>query len=245
MSKLNLATKNEEQERIKAYLEENASEALITKINEGIEIVKDNKLVVNKKDLDGFMNFAYEEASKLNTNKNRVLAISKDTVFGWAIHYFEEGSIEGTLYNLDGTEYKPVVKKEEKPKVEHKPVIKVEPPKPQNSQGSFFEMFNEDTKLDTKEQNNTIIEETNENIQNATLLDEKKQESMSYQEIIEYEDPDELFDDTTEKVPVKRINENTIIDLKTGEVIIETPTYQEEYISKLKPLLGAILEVKL
>ena len=245
MSKLNLATKNEEQERIKAYLEENASEALITKINDGIEIVKDNKLVVNKKDLDGFMNFAYEEASKLNTNKNRVLAISKDTVFGWAIHYFEEGSIEGTLYNLDGTEYKPVVKKEEKPKVEHKPVIKVEPPKPQNSQGSFFEMFSEDTKLDTKEQNNTIIEETNENIQNTTLLDEKKQESMSYQEIIEYEDPDELFDDTTEKVPVKRINENTIIDLKTGEVIIETPTCQEEYISKLKPLLGAILEVKL
>ena len=147
MSKLNLATKNEEQERIKAYLEENASEALITKINDGIEIVKDNKLVVNKKDLDGFMNFAYEEASKLNTNKNRVLAISKDTVFGWAIHYFEEGSIEGTLYNLDGTEYKPVVKKEEKAKVEHKPVIKVEPPKPQNSQGSFFEMFNEVTHI--------------------------------------------------------------------------------------------------
>ena len=245
MSKLNLATKNEEQERIKAYLEENASEALITKINDGIEIVKDNKLVVNKKDLDGFMNFAYEQASKLNTNKNRVLAISKDTVFGWAIHFFEEGSIEGTLYNLDGTEYKPVVKKEEKPKAEHKPVIKVEPPKPQNSQGSFFEIFNEDTKLDTKEQNNTIIEETNENIQNATLLDEKKQESMSYQEIIEYEDPDELFDDTTEKVPVKRINENTVIDLKTGEVIIETTQNQEEYINKLKPILGAILEVKL
>ena len=216
MSKLNLATKNEEQERIKAYLEENASEALITKINEGIEIVKDNKLVVNKKDLDGFMNFAYEEASKLNTNKNRVLAISKDTVFGWAIHYFEEGSIEGTLYNLDGTEYKSIVKKEEKPKVE----IKKEPEKPKNTQGSFFDF---------------------------TDIEEQKQEPFKpiQEEIIEYEDPDELFDNTTEKVPVKRINENTIIDLKTGEVIIETPTYQEEYISKLKPLLGAILEVKL
>ena len=243
--KINLETKNKQHELLLKYLEENASESLANKINNGITVEKDGKSLISKKDLDGFMNFAYEEASKLNTNKNRVLAISKDTVFGWAIHYFEEGSIEGTLYNLDGTEYKPVVKKEEKPKVEHKPVIKVEPPKPQNSQGSFFEMFNEDTKLDTKEQNNTIIEETNENIQNATLLDEKKQESMSYQEIIEYEDPDELFDDTTEKVPVKRINKNTIIDLKTGEVIIETPTYQEEYISKLKPLLGAILEVKL
>ena len=142
MSKLNLATKNEEQEKVKQYLDENASDVLIKKINEGVQIVKDNKVVVNKKDLDGFMNYAYNEASKLNTNKNKVLAISKDTVFGWAIHYFEEGSIEGTLYNLDGTEYKPVVKNEEKPKVEHKPVIKVEPPKPQNSQGSFFEIFN-------------------------------------------------------------------------------------------------------
>ena len=220
MSKLNLATKNEEQERIKAYLEENASEALITKINDGIEIVKDNKLVVNKKDLDGFMNFAYEEASKLNTNKNRVLAISKDTVFGWAIHYFEEGSIEGTLYNLDGTEYKPVVKKEEKPKIE----AKKEPEKPKNSQTSFFDF--------------TTPEEPKQ--------EEIKQEIEPIQEIIiDYEEPDELFDDTTEKVPVKRINENTIIDLKTGEVIIETKPIQEEHITKLKSVLGAILEVKL
>ena len=216
MSKLILATKNEEQERIKAYLEENASEALITKINEGIEIVKDNKLVVNKKDLDGFMNFAYEEASKLNTNKNKVLAISKDTVFGWAIHYFEEGSIEGTLYNLDGTEYKPVVKNEEKPKVE----VKKEPEKPKNTQGSFFDF---------------------------TDVEEPKQEEFKpiQEEVIEYEDPDELFDDTTDKVPVKRINENTVIDLKTGEVIIETTQNQEEYINKLKPILGTIMEVKL
>ncbi|MBQ9750366.1 MAG: hypothetical protein IJV87_07290, partial [Clostridia bacterium] len=29
-----------------------------------------------------------------------------DVVFGWCIHYFEEDSIEGTLYNEDGTEYK-------------------------------------------------------------------------------------------------------------------------------------------
>lgn len=242
MSKLNLATKNEEQEKVKQYLEENASDSLIKKINDGVEIVKDNKLVINKKDLDDFMKFAYEEALKLNTDKSKVLAISKDTVFGWAIHYFEEHTIEGKLYNLDGTEYKPEIKKVEKPKVE----VKKEPEKPKNTQSSFFEMFIENsTKFDTKEQNNTIIEETNENIQNATLLDKKKQESMSYQEIIEYEEPDELFDDTTEKVPVKRINENTVIDLKTGEVIIETTQNQEEYINKLKPILGAILEVKL
>ena len=105
---------------------------------------------------------------------------------------------------------------EKKPKVE----VKKEPEKPKNTQGSFFDF---------------------------TDIEEPKPEQFKpiQEEIIEYEDPDELFDDTTEKVPVKRINKNTIIDLKTGEVIIETPTYQEEYISKLKPLLGAILEVKL
>lgn len=216
MSKLNLATKNEEQEKVKQYLEENASEVLIKKINEGVEIVKDNKLVINKKDLDGFWYYAIEEARKQADKNARGAIVEHTTVFGWAIHYFEESSIEGKLYNLDGTEYKPVVKKEEKPKVE----VKKEPEKPKNTQGSFFDF---------------------------TDVEKSKQEEFKpiQEEIIEYEEPDELFDDTTEKVPVKRINKNTIIDLKTGEVIIETPTYQEEYISKLKPLLGAILEVKL
>ena len=65
------------------------------------------------------------------------------------------------------------------------------------------------------------------------ILDNKK-ESLTEAEIIEYEEPDELFDDTTEKVPVKRINENTVIDLKTGEVIIETTQNQEEYICYIK-----------
>ena len=216
MSKLNLATKNAEQEKVKQYLEENASDVLIKKINEGVEIVKDKKLVINKKDLDDFWSYAIEEARKLADKNARGAIVEHTTVFGWAIHYFEEGSIEGTLYNLDGTEYKPIVKKEEKPKVE----VKKEPEKPKNTQGSFFDF---------------------------TDIEEPKQEEFKpiQEEVVEYEEPDELFDDTTEKVPVKRINENTIIDLKTGEVIIETPTYQEEYIAKLKPLLGAILEVKL
>lgn len=216
MSKLNLATKNAEQEKIKQYLENNASDVLIKKINEGVEIVKDKKLVINKKDLDGFWSYAIEEARKQADKNARGAIVDDQTVFGWAIHYFEESSIEGKLYNLDGTEYKPEIKKEEKPKVE----VKKEPEKPKNTQGSFFDF---------------------------TDIEEPKQEEFKpiQEEIIEYEEPDALFDDTTEKVPVKRINKNTIIDLKTGEVIIETPTYQEEYISKLKPLLGAILEVKL
>ena len=215
MSKLNLATKNEEQERIKAYLEENASDVLIKKINDGIEIVKDNKLVVNKKDLDGFMNFAYEEASKLNTNKNRVLAISKDTVFGWAIHYFEESSIEGTLYNTDGTEYKPEIKKVEKPKVE----VKKEPEKPKNTQGSFFEMFSE-----TKENEPKIDTKTEEDVVEEEML-----------ETPEFEDyKDELFDE-----------DDFEIDKTTGEVLtIPKPTENNIYADKLKAILGNQLKLE-
>jgi len=37
----------------------------------------------------------------------RYACIDHATVFGWAVHYFEENSIEGTLYNKDDTEYKP------------------------------------------------------------------------------------------------------------------------------------------
>ena len=215
MSKLNLATKNAEQEKIKAYLEENASDVLIKKINEGVEIVKDKKLVINKKDLDDFWSYAIEEARKQADKNARGAIVEHTTVFGWAIHYFEESSIEGKLYNLDGTEYKPEIKQIEKPKV----VVKKEPEKPKNTQGSFFDF---------------------------TDIEESKQEEFKpiQEDIIEYEDPDELFDNTTDKVPVKRINENTVIDLNTGEVIIETTPNQED-INKLKSLVGTIMEVKL
>lgn len=212
MSKLNLATKTKEQERIKAYLEENASDALVKKINDGVEIIKDTKLVINKKDLDGFWNYAIEEARKQADKNARGAIVDDETVFGWAVHYFEEGSIEGKLYNLDGTEYKPVKKQEEKPKVE----VKKEPEKPKNTQSSFFDF--------------TLAEET-----------EIEENEPITQETIDYEEPDDLFDDTTEKVPVKRISENAVIDLKTGEVL----TNLETYITKLKTILGSVLEVKL
>ena len=41
MCNIALETKNTQQEALKAYLEENASEALADKINNGVKIVKD------------------------------------------------------------------------------------------------------------------------------------------------------------------------------------------------------------
>ena len=47
--------------------------------------------------------------------------IEDKTVYGWAIHYFEEDDIQGKLFNLDGSEYEPPKPvKKETPKVEVK-----------------------------------------------------------------------------------------------------------------------------
>lgn len=110
MSRLNLSPLGESQSRILDYLELNASDTLVNKINNGVKITKDDKTLINKKDLNGFMKFASEEARKTVDKKETCACIADDTVFGWAIHYFEEDSIVGKLYNEDGSDYKPPVK---------------------------------------------------------------------------------------------------------------------------------------
>lgn len=107
MPKLNLQAKDETQKIIKAYLEEHVSVPLAEKINNGVLIQKDGKSLLNKKSLDGCIEFSVQEAQKLVEKGARAACIQDCVVFGWAIHYFEEDTIEGTLYNPDGTEYKP------------------------------------------------------------------------------------------------------------------------------------------
>ncbi len=102
MAELNLTAKGTEQERILAYLQENASDVLTEKINNGTPFEKDGKTLINKKTLDGFIKFACDEARKQAEKGARSACIDDATVFGWAIHYFEEESIEGALYNEDG-----------------------------------------------------------------------------------------------------------------------------------------------
>ena len=61
---LNLTAKGTEQEILKKHLEENASEVLAEKINNGVRIVKDGVTLISRKTLDGFMRYATEEARK-------------------------------------------------------------------------------------------------------------------------------------------------------------------------------------
>lgn len=134
--KLNLEAETPAEQKVKAYLEQNASEVLARKINEGVKIVKDGKTLLNKKTLAGFLKFACDEAKKQAEKGAQSACIEDTVVYGWAAHYFEENSIEGTLYNEDGTVYKALM-----PKTAPLPT-KYEPPKPKpKPQMSIFDMM--------------------------------------------------------------------------------------------------------
>lgn len=111
MKELNIAATTSEEQRIKAYLEENASDTLREKIENGVSYEKDGLTLINRKTLSGFMEYACEEARKRAEKCARSACIEDQVVFGWAIHYFEEDSIIGTLYNADGTPYKQETRK--------------------------------------------------------------------------------------------------------------------------------------
>lgn len=144
--KLNLEAKTKEHELVKAFLEENASKVLAGKINSGVCIEKDGKTLINKKTLDGFMKYASSEARKLASKGANSACVEDKVVYGWAVHYFEEDSIEGTLYYEDGSEYKPA------PKVADKPVVKPVQQKKSSAQISMFD-FEEKEENEQEDQN--------------------------------------------------------------------------------------------
>ena len=127
MSKITIEAKSAAEQRIKEYLEQNASEVLIAKINRGVPTIKDGNVLISRKTFEGFMQYATEEARKVAEQGARCACIEDDVVFGWAIHYFEEDSIEGKLYNADGTEYAPP--KKDAPKKSTAKTAKKETPK--------------------------------------------------------------------------------------------------------------------
>ena len=172
--KLNLEAKTKEQQRIKAYLEENASDILAGKINNGVLIKKDGKILLNRKTLDGFMSFASEEAKKQAEKGARYAMVEDNVVFGWAVHYFEEDSIEGTLFNEDGSEYKTQPKPAAKV-----PTVKAQPKPQPKPQMSMFDLMGED--LEGKPE-----EEKPEDDEDTMPSDEEIQEIMA--EIAEEED---------------------------------------------------------
>lgn len=80
MAELRLKAENPNQALVLAYLQENASDSLAERINNG------------NKTMAGCWQFIVQEARKLA--QNNCAAVDDATVYGWAIHYFEEDDIE-------------------------------------------------------------------------------------------------------------------------------------------------------
>lgn len=158
---LNLTAQNKQEELVLKHLRDNASDVLANKINNGTPFEKDGHSLTNKKTLAGFMKYACDEARKLAEKGANSTFIDDQTVYGWAIHYFEEESIEGTLYTIDGTEYKPTVKRIESNTVKAKP----EPKKQENVQFSFFDNLTEQDVKDNETDNSSVDTDENEVIE--------------------------------------------------------------------------------
>lgn len=79
MAKLNLKAEDAGQERVLAYLEENASDQLVEKINAGT------------KTMAGCWSYIRGRARSLA--KNQCAVVEDKEVFGWAVHYFEEDDL--------------------------------------------------------------------------------------------------------------------------------------------------------
>ncbi len=100
----------------------------------------------------------------------------------WAIHYFEENSIEGKLYNEDGTEYVP-------PKPVYKPstpTVPYTPPKPKpEPQLSMFDLLGEQKKEEPKTAltdqpyNHEPVEEADEEPTEEEIAEAMEQEEQT------------------------------------------------------------------
>ena len=175
MVNLNLQAKETREELVLAYLRENASEILAGKINNGVRIMKDGKEVINKKNLTDFMKYACNEARKQAPQGATGTFIDNDTVYGWAMHFFEEDSLEGTLYNFDGTEYKTVRQPAPAP-------IKVAPKKPEGpKQYSLFDFEEENTEEKEEVPDNEEEETENEIIEEKPETKETPKGNSIYQ----------------------------------------------------------------
>ena len=229
MITLNLAAPKKSHQVIKEYLENNVSEILADKINNGVRIEKDGKTLINRKDLITFMDYAYREAQKQSEKGTREACCGEDVVFGWAVHYFEENSIEGKLHNEDGTEYKP-------PKPVYKPApasthIPISAPKPK-PQMSLFDAQCQIAIPD--EQESEATDEPDEDITD---------ESENDTDAPEDNEPDDAPEQKTPRY-IAQIGENRYVD---GDGVVysdikDNPPVNTE-MSALFKILGGALKV--
>lgn len=201
MIELNLTANTETEKRILEYLQNNVSEMLADKINNGTPFEKDGKQLINKKTLSDFMKYACDEARKLAEKGANSACIEDSVVYGWAVHFFEEESIVGTIYNADGTEYKPVVKAAAKPIT--KPVVTET--KPKQVQWSLFDMVNETA------QENEVKDTTNDALTEELDTDDEEfteEEKLDAMRQVAEEEQSQTVESITEEPKGNQIYQN-------------------------------------
>ncbi len=179
MVTLNLNANTPEEQIVLQHLIPQVNDALAEKINNGVRIQKDGKTFINKKDLSTFMQYAMEQAKKQISEKQRkgtqAVCVQGDEIMNWAIHYFEEDSIEGKLFNEDGTEYKPTPAKCRKVETPVKATVTPFKPAPK-PQLNIFDMMNDQS--NESEQIENVDLETGEIIRTEQTNDDTKGEHV-------------------------------------------------------------------
>lgn len=150
MITLNLKANTPEEQIVLQHLIPQVNDVLAEKINNGVRIQKDGKTLINKKDLATFMQYTMEKAKKRLAENQRkgaqAVCVQGEDIMNWAIHYFEEDSIEGNLYNEDNTEFKPPKPKNKKANPTTSTVSYTSSaPKPK-PQLNIFDMLTDNTK---------------------------------------------------------------------------------------------------
>ena len=243
---LQLTATTTEEKVLKEYLEQNVSEVLADKINNGVPVEKDGKKLVSRKTLAGFMKYATEEARKQAAKGASSACLHSDIVFGWLIHYFEEDGVLGTLYNEDGTEYKapkPAPKVTPKPSATAEaPVVPAPKPQPKAGQMSMFDLFDEPeaeavetTETDECDEEEVALDIAVDAPGSPSEGDEPEAEEVPAVEVKEPEKP-----------LVEHIN-GLDVDTATGEVIepdeVPDPYADTELMYKIYLLLDQKVEI--
>lgn len=227
MTALNLTATDNRQQTVLEHLIPLVSATLAEKINNGVAIEKDGKRLINKKDLSTFMVYAAEQARKTLSDKEQngaqAVCVHGDDIMNWAIHYFEEDSIEGKLYNEDGTEYTP-------PKPVYKPntpIVPYTPPKPKpEPQLSMFDMLD---KQEKEEPANVTLANSQETVEEA---DDNEPTEKEVAEVLE--DSQMLVDEETGEVLSISETADTDDDLPP----IDTKAFDPEALGVLDELFG-------
>lgn len=118
--KIQLTANNAYETAVLKYLEENASDALVEKINSG------NKTLEQC--------FAYIREQARNEAQSGCAMIEDKVVYGWAIHFFEEDSIKHSTAAITDT------KKDE---IKKAPVVENKVAQKTNDNFSIFDLMGE------------------------------------------------------------------------------------------------------